>query len=80
MLVDKNEGKSTAEDPLEVKASARIVALGYADLDVLDNRGDSPTACREAISVLLSVPVGDKNKWLLLTGDVQAAFQRACDS
>ena len=48
VLVDKNEGKSTAENPLDTKASARIVFPGYADPDALDIRRDSPTACRTA--------------------------------
>ena len=55
VLVDKREGKSIAENPLDTKASARIVVPGYADLDVLDSRRDSPTACREAINVLLAI-------------------------
>ena len=48
ILVDKHEGKNTTENPLDTKASARIVVPGYADPDVLDIRRDS-TACREAI-------------------------------
>ena len=55
VLVEKNEGKSTAENPLDTKAFARIVVPGYADPDVLDIRRDSPTACREAINVLLAI-------------------------
>ena len=47
VLVDKNEGKSTAENPLDTNASARIVVPGYADPDVLEIRRDSPAACRE---------------------------------
>ena len=75
VLVDKNEGKSTAENPLDFKASARIVVPGYADPDVLDNRRDSPTACREAINVLLAISASEgREKWALLTVDVQAAF------
>ena len=57
MLVDENEGKRAAENPLEVNASARIVVAGYAGPDVLDSRRDSPTACCEAISVLLAISV-----------------------
>ena len=34
VLVERNEGKSTAENPLDVNASARIVVLGYADPEV----------------------------------------------
>ena len=55
VLVDKNEGKSTAENPLATTASARIAVLGYADPDALDVRRDSPTACREAINVVLAI-------------------------
>ena len=62
VLVDKNEGKSTAENPLATKASARIVVPGYADAHVLDIRKDSPTACREAISVLLAVSASEKRE------------------
>ena len=61
VLVDKNEGKSTADNPPDTKASTRIVLLGYADPDVLDIRRDSPTACREAImSCWLLVPARDE--------------------
>ena len=75
VLVDKNGGKSTAENPLGTKASARIVVPGYADPQVLDIRRDSPSACREAISVLLAIGTGRAN-WTLLTADVQAAFPK----
>ena len=75
VLVDKSEGKSTAENPLDTKASARIVVPGYADPDALDSRRDSPTACREAINVLLAVSASTgREKWAFLTADVQAAF------
>ena len=74
-LFTNNEGKSTAENPLDTKASARIVVPGFADLDVLDIRRDSPTACREALSVLLAINASKgRAKWTLLTADVQAAF------
>ena len=55
VLAEKKEGTSTAENPLDVNASARIVVLGYADPEVLEIRRDSPTACPEAIYVLLAV-------------------------
>ena len=58
VFVDKNEGNSTAEDPLDTKASARIVVPGYADPDVFDIRRDSPTACREAIMLAVSASKG----------------------
>ena len=74
--VDKNEGKSTAENPLDTKASARIVVPGYADPGVLDIRRDSPTACREAISVLLAISASKgREEWILLTQ--QACKQRS---
>ena len=77
VLVDKNEGKSTAENPLDTKASARIVVPGYADPDVLGIRRDSTTACREAINVLLAISASkDEKKWALLTADVQAALTK----
>ena len=75
VLVDKNEGKSTAENPAETQASARIVIPGCADPYVLDIRRDSPTACREAINVLLAFSASNgREKLALLTADVQAAF------
>ena len=55
VLVDNFESKSTAQNPLDTKASARIVVPGYADPDVLNIRRASPTACREAIGVLLAI-------------------------
>ena len=55
VLVERNEGKSTAENPLDTKASARIVVPGCDDPDVLDIRRDSRTACRDAINVLLAI-------------------------
>ena len=52
-----------------------MVVPGYADPDVLDIRRDSPTACREAINVLLAISASKgRQKWVLLTVDVQAAF------
>ena len=36
--LDKNEGKSTAANPLDMKASTRTVVPGYEDPDVLDIR------------------------------------------
>ena len=75
VLVDKNEGKNTAENPLDTKASARVAVPGYADSDVLDILRDSPTACREAICVLLAISASKgREKWTLLTADAHAAF------
>ena len=75
VLVDKYEGKSTAENPLDVNACVRNVVPGYADPNVLDIRRDSPTACREVINVLLTISASDgREKWVRLTADVQAAF------
>ena len=55
VFVDKNEGKSTKENTLPIKASARLVRPGYVDPDVLEIRRDAPTACRESISILLAI-------------------------
>ena len=74
VLVDKSEGKSTAENPSDTEASACIVVPGYADPDVLDIRRDSPTACREAITLLAISASKGREEWALLTADVQAAF------
>ena len=65
VLVDKSEGRSTAEIPLDTKASARIVVPGYADPDVLDSRRDSPPlVAKPSMSCWLSVPVRNKKSWL----------------
>ena len=51
------------------------MVAGYADPDVLDIRRDSPTACPAAISILLAISASKgREKWVLLTADVQAAF------
>ena len=62
VLFDKNEGKSTAENPLDTKASARIVVPGYADPDLLDIRRDSPTAGREVINLLLAISANKRRE------------------
>ena len=65
-LVDKNEGKSTAKNPLDTKASARTVVPAYADPDVL-----------EAINVLLAISASKgREKLASLTADVQAALMK----
>ena len=61
-LVEKNKGDSTAENRLDIQALVRIVVLGHADPDVLDIRKDSPTACREAINVLLAIFASKKRE------------------
>ena len=72
VLVDKNEGKSTAENPLDTKASARVVVPGYAD-PVCWTFGEThqPLVVKPLVSCWLSV---GREKWTLLTADVQAAF------
>ena len=70
----QHEGKRTAENPLDVEACARIVAPGYVDPDVLDIGRDSATALRDAINVSLAISASEgREKWALLTADVQAA-------
>ena len=54
VLADNNESRRTAENPSDTKGSTRIAVPRYAGPDVLDSRRDSPTACREAIDVLLT--------------------------
>ena len=54
-------GKSTAELPLNVKASARIVALGCAEPDVLEfTEMLQQLITRLSISCWLSVPASDE--------------------
>ena len=49
--------------------------VAFSLTDVLDIRKYWPTACREAINVLLAISVSKgREKWALLTADVQAAF------
>ena len=75
LLVNRNEGKSTAENPVDTKASARNVVLGLADPDLLDIRRYSPTGCREAINVLLGISASGEKR-ALPTTDVQATFSK----
>ena len=65
VLVDHNEGKSTTENPLDMKASARIVAPEFADPDILNMHRDSLTTCREAINVLLTISVNKGKKEMI---------------
>ena len=62
VLVDKNEGKSTAENPLDTKTSARIVVPGYADPDVLWTFAEThqPLVAKPSMSCWLSVPVKEE--------------------
>ena len=74
VLVDNTRARAQPRI-IDTKASARIVVPGYADRDVLDIRRDSPSACREAINVLLAISASKgREKWALLTADVQATF------
>ena len=53
VFVDKNEGKNTTENPVETKASARIVIL---DTQI-------QMCWKPSISCWLSVPVKDEKNW-----------------
>ena len=65
-LVNKNKSKSSTDNPLSVKASARIVVPGCAYPDVFDIRRYSITACRKAINVLLAISAKrGREKWAL---------------
>ena len=57
----KNEGKRSAENPLDVEACARIVVLGYVDPDVFDTGRNHATAFRDAFNVLLAISASGSN-------------------
>ena len=75
MLVDKNDGKMHSRESIRREGVRPHCGPGNADPHVLDIRGNSPTACREAINVLLAISASKgQEKWVLLTADVQEAF------
>ena len=75
VLTDKNSPLSTKENPLPLKANARLVVPGYRDRTYLAGKlqTDAPTASRTAFFLLLSV-VSFHIDWCLLCGDVRSAF------
>jgi len=75
VLTDKNSALSTKENPLPLKANARLVVPGYRDSSYLAGKlqTDAPTASRVAFFMLLSI-VGFHPEWFLLCGDVRSAF------
>ena len=76
VLTDKNENERGAKTLKEVpvKARARLVTPGYADLDNLKGklRKDAPTLPREAMSMLLQTAAS--KSWKIQQGDVASAF------
>jgi hypothetical protein len=75
VLTDKNDGLRTEDNPLPIKASARIVVPGFKDYANLEGelRRDAPTGCRISQHLLFSVAAANPS-WRLASGDVRAAF------
>jgi len=55
------------------KAKARLVLRGFEDPDLTKMKTNSPTAGRTARQVFLTI--AGNNTWILVVGDVTAAFQ-----
>ena len=71
-------GETKAKAPPRIIQTRRhLPVMRFLEIDpnVLDIRKDKPTACLEAINVLLAISASKgREKWTLLTADVQAAF------
>ena len=75
VLTDKNSSLRTEDNPLPLKANARIVVPGFKDLANLrgELRKDAPTGSRLGQHVLFAVGAANPH-WRLLGADVRAAF------
>ena len=75
VLTDKNASHRTEDNPLPLKANARIVVPGFKDLANLQGelRKDAPTASRIAQHVVCSLAAFHW-AWKMMSADVCAAF------
>ena len=75
VLTDKHDGLRTANRPMDVKASARLVVPGYKDHSNLAGnlRRDAPTGSRLAQHLLFCIAAYHTN-WTLTSADVKSAF------
>ena len=75
VLTDKNAPKRTADNPLGLEASARLVLPGYKDPAKMDGslRCDAPTGTRISQHLLFTATASNKH-WKLASADVRAAF------
>ena len=75
VLTDKNDGHRSADRPLPVEASARLVVPGFKDRANLEGelRRDAPTGNRNSQHALF-LYAGSHPEWQLCSADVRAAF------
>ena len=79
VFTDKHEPLRTADNPLELKARARIVVPGFRDVLSFSIRKDAPTASRISQHMLLIMTASykkAKKAWRLLSADVKSAFMK----
>ena len=75
VYTDKNDGQRTADRPMGIRASARLVVPGYQDISAYTIRKDAPTASRLMQHVLFALTASNyKVGWRLLSADVKSAF------
>ncbi|CAE7278587.1 unnamed protein product, partial [Symbiodinium necroappetens] len=76
VLTDKADGLRSENNPLEVEASARLVAPGFKDRANLNGevRRDAPTGARLTQHLLLSLIASKGHSWKMMSADVKSAF------
>ncbi|CAK9063210.1 unnamed protein product, partial [Durusdinium trenchii] len=81
VFTDKHEGLRTAENPLPLRARARVIVPGYKDVFSYSLRKDAPTGSRVAQHLLFTFTASyaraskeSKKLWRLMSADVKSAF------
>ena len=81
VFTDKHEGLRTAENPLPLRAPARVIVPGYKDVFSYSLRKDAPTGSRVAQHLLFTFTASyaraskeSKKLWRLMSADVKSAF------
>ena len=78
VFTDKHDGLRTPQNPLELKANARLVVPGFKDVMSYSIRKDAPTASRTSQHLVFTLTAsysGEKG-WRLLSVDVKSAFMK----
>lgn len=75
VYTDKHDGVRTANRPLPLKASARLVVPGFKDESAMYIRKDAPTASRISQHLLLTLASSHfSGGWRLWSADIKSAF------
>ena len=81
VFTDKHEGLRTAENPLPLRARARVIVPGYKDVFSYSLRKDAPTGSRVAQHLLFTFTASharaskeSEKLWRLMSADVKSAF------